>query len=485
MHDLRRQALLESRKTVSRKAASREASRSNSRVVSAQTSRQNSRQSSRAASRYPSDEEDEGNLSDETGTWSTSSLDDLAENPESDNADWPEELADCIQDILDRKRSSVQGREEALSSFCRLSKFHYVEEEIRNHIQDLLAAFSRSIKYESSVRESVLALKALEFLAVTAYDDTIYDAVESLLTRTIRDSTSGLIKVAAINCLGTCAYFGGTSEEAKMDQMEMLLDIVASDGQSIDASDDAAVVTVALQQWGFLATDIEDLEGESEEVVEIMIEQLASADSNVQIAAGENIALLYEKSYTPQEEEDESDEDEDNEDEEDEEDIPGSSGPKLIKRYTPYHDTYQLERILASLATVSGKRISKKDKKSLHTNFASILTTVENPRLGPMYSKAINQNTNRQYGSKRQVKVGSEGVMNIDRWWKWLRLASLRRVLQGGFMEHYFQGNRAVLDALPVMLRDARRTNADRGGHKKAARMRNSTKRMILEEDSL
>ncbi|PCG93172.1 Armadillo-like helical [Penicillium occitanis (nom. inval.)] len=482
MHDLRRQALLESRKTVSRKAASREASRPTSRVVSAQTSRQNSRQSSRAASRYPSDDEDEGNLSDETGTWSTSSLDDLAENPESDNVDWPEELTDCIQDILDRKRSNVQGREESLSAFCRLAKFHYVEEEIRSSIQDLLAAFSRSVKYEGSVRESVLALKALEFLAVTAYDDTIYDAVESLLTRTIRDSTSGLVKVAAINCLGTCAYFGGTSEDAKIDQMNMLLDIIASDGQSIEASADYGVVTAALQQWGFLATDVEDLEAESEEVVEILIEQLSSTDSNVQIAAGENIALLYEKSYTPQEDEDEIDEEDLDEDEE-EEDSSASGGPKLIERYRAYHDKYHLEQILASLATVSGKRISKKDKKSLHTNFASILTTVENPRLGPAYSKAINQNTNRQYGSKRQVKVGSEGVMNIDRWWKWLRLASLRRILQGGFMEHYFQGNRAVLDALPVMLRDARR--ADRGGYKKAARIRNSTRRMVLGEDGI
>lgn len=482
MHDLRRQALLESRKTVSRKAASREASRSTSRVVSAQTSRQNSRQSSRTASRYPSDDEDEGNLSDETGTWSTSSLDDLAENPESDNVDWPEELADCIQDILDRKRSSVQGREESLSAFCRLAKFHYVEEEIRGTVPDLLAAFSRSIKYEGSVRESVLALKALEFLALTAYDDTIYDAVESLLTRTIRDSTSGLVKIAAINCLGTCAYFGGTSEEAKMDQMNMLLDIVASDGQSIEASADYGVVTAALQQWGFLATDVEDLEAESEEVVEILIEQLSSTDSNVQIAAGENIALLYEKSYTPQEDDDEVDSDDVDEDEE-EEDLAANGGPKLIERYTPYHDKYHLEQILASLATVSGKRISKKDKKSLHANFASILTTVENPRLGPAYNKAINQNTNRQYGSKRQVKVGSEGVMNIDRWWKWLRLASLRRILQGGFMEHYFQGNRAVLDALPVMLRDVRRS--DRGGYKKAARMRNSTRKMVLCEDGI
>uniref|UniRef100_A0A093VB44 Uracil permease n=1 Tax=Talaromyces marneffei PM1 TaxID=1077442 RepID=A0A093VB44_TALMA len=350
MHDLRRQALLESRKTVSRKAASREASRSTSRVASAQTSRQNSRQSSRAASRYPSDDEDEGNLSDETETWSTGSLDDLADNPESDNVDWPEELADCMQDILDRKRSSVQGREESLSAFCRLAKFHYVEEEIRGSIQDLLAAFLRSIKYEGSVRESVLALKALEFLAVTAYDDTIYDAVESLLTKTIRDSTSGLIKVAAINCLGTCAYFGGTSEDAKMDQMNMLLDIITSDGQSIEASADYGVVTAALQQWGFLATDVEDLEADSEEVVEILIEQLASVDSNVQIAAGENIALLYEKSYTPQEEEDEIDEDELDEEGEGG-DSSASGGPKLIERYPAYHDKYHLEQILASLAT--------------------------------------------------------------------------------------------------------------------------------------
>lgn len=68
MHDLRRQALLESGKTVSRKALSREASRTNSKTGSAQASRQNSRQSSRAASRYPSDDEDNGNLSDDT-TW--------------------------------------------------------------------------------------------------------------------------------------------------------------------------------------------------------------------------------------------------------------------------------------------------------------------------------------------------------------------------------------------------------------------------------
>lgn len=61
MPDLRRQ-VLESGKTISRKAASREGSRGTSRTSSAQ----NSRQSSRNASRQASDDEDAGNVSDDT-----------------------------------------------------------------------------------------------------------------------------------------------------------------------------------------------------------------------------------------------------------------------------------------------------------------------------------------------------------------------------------------------------------------------------------
>ncbi|KAJ9372499.1 hypothetical protein DTO282E5_2826 [Paecilomyces variotii] len=466
MHDLRRQAL-SSGKTVSRKAMSREASRTTSRASSAH----NSPSSSRNASRQPSDDDDIGSQSDDTA-WSTASLDDLADNPDSGNEQWAEELADRIQEILDRKRSSVQGREEALSAYCRLLKYHFAAEEIRGNISDLLAAFSRSVKYESSVRETTLALRAIELLTVTSLDETIYENVEPLLTRTIRDSTSNSVKAAAIHCLGTCTFFGGAGEDGHLEQMTFFLDIVASDGQSIGAIDDATSVTAALQEWGFLATEIEDLEEESEEAVSIFIDQLGSSEPGVQIAAGENIALLYEKSYTPQEDDDDEEEDSqsdsglpsnDNNDNVDE--------PKLVKRYNAYHNTPELERQLQSLASVSSKRINKKDRKSLHNNFTSILTTVENPRRGPMYSTAIDQDTNRHYGSKRTIKIGREGIMSIDRWWKWIRLATLRRIFQGGFTEHYYQGNRAVLDSLPVIMRvttqlerhSTKRTNKDRG----------------------
>ncbi|OQE37259.1 hypothetical protein PENCOP_c010G06663 [Penicillium coprophilum] len=467
MPDLRRQ-VLESGKTVSRKAASREASRTNSPASSKPTSRQGSRNASRA----PSDDEDSGFLSDET-SMSIGSLDD--ENPEQDNPDWEHDLGQRIQEILDRKRSSVQGREEALQAFCRLTKYHYTVEELHGAVPDLLAAFERSIRTEVSVREATLGLRAIELLVISAFDSTVYENTEPLLTRTVRDSTSPLIKTAAIHCLGACTIFGGAGEDGILEQMGFLLDIIASDGQSIDATDDPTIVTAALQQWGFLATEVDDFEEESEEAVQIFMDQLDSSDSNVQIAAGENIALLYEKSYTPQEE-DEDEESADSDDASDEHEHDATSGPKLVKRYNAYHNTPELESQLRNLATIHGKQISKRDKKSLHSNFASILTTVENPRRGPRYNTAIDQNTNRHYGSTLTVKIGRHGAMTIDRWWKWLRLNALRRILQGGFSEHYFQGNRSVLNSLPVMMRmaDQGYGSVDRQGARKAAKLRNS-----------
>ncbi|KXG45726.1 Armadillo-like helical [Penicillium griseofulvum] len=467
MPDLRRQ-VLESGKTISRKAASREASRTNSPASSKPASRQGSRNASRA----PSDEEDSGFLSDET-SMSIGSLDD--ENPEQDNPDWEYDLSQRIQEILDRKRSSVQGREEALQAFCRLTKYHYTVEEIHGAVPDLLAAFERSVRTEVSVREATLGLRAIELLVISAFDSTVYENTEPLLTRTIRDSASPLVKTAAIHCLGACTIFGGAGEDGILEQMGFLLDIIASDGQSIDATDDPTIVTAALQQWGFLATEVDDFEEESEEAVQIFMDQLDSSDSNVQIAAGENIALLYEKSYTPQEEEEDEESAGSNEESDDHE-HDATSGPKLVKRYNAYHNTPELESQLQNLATIHGKQISKRDKKSLHSNFASILTTVENPRRGPRYNTAIDQNTNRHYGSTLTVKIGRHGVMTIDRWWKWVRLNALRRILQGGFSEHYFQGNRSVLNSLPVMMRMAGQGHGsvDRQSARKAAKLRNS-----------
>ncbi|KAL8689953.1 MAG: hypothetical protein Q9224_004521 [Gallowayella concinna] len=188
MHDLRRQAL-ESGKTTSRKARSKQASPATSRPNSAPPSRAASR--TRAVSRADSDDDETGNLSDETSlrlvptqpatyhqaSWlvilkpsisltsrsSTNSIDELLNGYASDPITdaWRTDLADRIQELLDRKRSSVQGRERCLASYVRTLTAQYAEEDIRGREAELVVAFLKSIKAETSEKETILAMKGM------------------------------------------------------------------------------------------------------------------------------------------------------------------------------------------------------------------------------------------------------------------------------------------------------------------------------------
>lgn len=285
-------------------------------------------------------------------------------------------------------------------------------------------------------------------MIITDPSDETYETTSQQLKRTISNSESNTVKSAAIHTLGATTFYGGAALEETQVVMEYLLEIIESDGASVDAIDSEDVVTAALEEWGFLATQVEDMEEESQAAIEAFVEQLDSSDAAVQIAAGENIALLYEKSYTELEDDESSGSDnaDDGDGDDDEAAAPGM--PKLIKRYEPYRRVEHLKQQLSSLASVSSRRLSKRDRKSLHVNFADILNSVENPRRGPRYQKALNHETGREYGNRMTVHIQGAGTMRIDRWWKLHRLQALRRILGGGFMTHY-ERNAAVSDTLP------------------------------------
>ena len=363
-----------------------------------------------------------------------------------------QELHDRIEELTDRKGSSNKGREECLASYNRLLDSHYVADELYGKVPDLISSFGRSIKAETSEKEAILALKALALTAITISDDSLYERSEALVKRSIADSQSLPIKAAAIHCLGTCIAFGGAGEEEILETLAFLLEIVTSDGSLVDAADSAETVTAALRVYGFLVTQVEDLEHNSEEAVEAFLEQLDSSDPEVQIAAGENIALLYEKSYTPQEE------DETTSDIEESGEGGDSSGDEsgdlnLIKRYNAYHNTSEVVDKVSALASLSTHKLNKRTKQHLHKSFASILTTVENPRLG--------LRTNSARGMR--IKIYQAGEMDVDSWWKLMRLNALRRLLAGGFVSHYFEGNKQVLEILPIIMRDTRGANGANG----------------------
>jgi hypothetical protein len=73
--------------------------------------------------------------------------------------DWQEELGDRIAQILDRKRSSIASREESLSAYARFLTAKYAAEELYGKSEELVGAFLKSVKAESSEKETVLALK--------------------------------------------------------------------------------------------------------------------------------------------------------------------------------------------------------------------------------------------------------------------------------------------------------------------------------------
>jgi len=224
--------------------------------------------------------------------------------------------------------------------------------------------------------------------------------------------------------------------------MEYLLDIISSDGAVVDADDDPNLVIAAIEEWGFLATQLDDVEDLTEAAMDTFVDQLESSDIGVQIAAGDNIALLYEKSYTEAESDDEAGDD----------DEVDGDGDRMVKRYTVYRQKHHLEQILEGLAKSSSKRISKKDRKNMHIEFNDILSTIEKPTRGPRYSTALDED-GREYGSRMKVAIHGGGKMTIDKWWKLHRLNGLKRLLQSGFMVHY-ELNQTVFDSLPVIIED-------------------------------
>ena len=372
--------------------------------------------------------------------------------------------------LCERRGTSTQEREERYMYFARALTAHYSAEFLHGHVLPLLDAAGKSVKAESSERETLMALKVISLIAVTTADESIYENIAPVLRRAIENSQSRPTKSAAIYTLGTCTFFGGAGDEGILDEMNFLLEIISSDGVSVDAADDENVVTAACEEFGFLATELDDLEGESEDFIEALIDQFDASDAGVQIAAGENIALLYEKSYTPQEDDESDLEDANQQEIGDSSSDDDLSGPKLVKRYDPYHNKHDVLAKATALASLSGHKVNRKSKRDIHKSFNAIAATIENPRLGPHYNKA----TGGHYG-RSKVRIHTEGEMHVDRWWKLLRLKALRRVLQGGFVNHYFEGNRAVLDTLPMVITQKKDSSPGRKGRKP---MRGEEKRL-------
>ncbi|KAF3018124.1 hypothetical protein E8E14_008547 [Neopestalotiopsis sp. 37M] len=447
MRDLRKKILLESGKTMSRKARSRPDSNFGSTTHSPTSSPAGSRHGSRAPSRYASEDE----VSDDDPSDSLTNSVVASEDGDESISDWTDKLKDCMNEILDRKRSSTQGRERYFAAYTHLARHHFADTMIEHQMHELVPAFLRSIRSGGTTEETVGALKALQMTIITTQSESIYDQAYSILKTATEGSEEESVKVEALYTMAVATIYGGGAEVAAQELMDFAVEIVESDGHSVEAGDNGPVVTAALSIWGFLASHIDELEQQSEEALEAFTEQLDSSDADVQIAAGNNIALIFEalRIYNEQAEEDHDSRQEQLRTE------AKQRGERYVPEpYNPFdlqYNQHQLVQKMTELAGQSSKTISRKDRRQLHATFNSILKSIELGK-GPGYSEAgrIARESDRggervyaaekvftEFGYRNTVKGNDGRTLTIDSWSLSIRVDFLKRILGGGFTTHW------------------------------------------------
>ncbi|KAF3932230.1 hypothetical protein ABW20_dc0110532 [Dactylellina cionopaga] len=471
MSDLRRRAL-GGGKTPSKRSLSKAGSKS--------TSKANSKANSAAASRHGTD--DEGAWDSDGSVWRYTNFATIAEEtrdlgPIADGIfysfgslgdelqnledvphmnSWQEELADRIVRITDkdmRKKLATGGLEEALLAYNRLLQSKFTGGELEGKTTSIVDALSRSIRTGKTDKETTLACQAMVLTLITDNDCTTFGELNAPLQRIITDHDSLVVKTAAIHALGALTFFTDVSSEDIEGVMDFFHEIIENDGHTIGAGDDASTVAAAIEEWGLLLTHIDDAEEVTDRSSEALVDQLESTEIEVQVAAGEVIALLIEKAHR----------DHGSDDDESDDQISGDEYPSgfiintpdqeeraPIQRYTVYRNQPHLKKLLTDLSRSSAKTVSKKNRRTQHATFANVLHTVNYPLHGPNYSRALDFD-GREQGSRLEVKVGRKGVVKLNSWWKLIRWNALRRFLGGGILVHW-QENPVIFRSLPLIM---------------------------------
>ena len=268
---------------------------------------------------------------------------------------------------------------------------------------------------------------------VTLPSDDLYRDAISIVKETVIDSGSVPVKTEAIHAFAILGFFGNVDRDEVASNMTFLLGIVSSDGSQIDAADVAEPVIAAIEAWSLLATMVDDLSAEAEEAIEAFMEQLSSSSAPVMIAAGQAIALLYQKDYARAHAEADAAED------------PSESAPQ----FQTYSRPDLLETRLAELAKESSRAFSAAERKALHGSFTDILACVRDPARGPRYSDVQDADTGAELGHRLKLRVAPNAVAVVSSWEQLVRLQALKRLLRDGFRLQW-EENEAVRGALPL-----------------------------------
>ncbi|KAL1920293.1 uncharacterized protein VTP21DRAFT_1439 [Calcarisporiella thermophila] len=364
-------------------------------------------------SRYNS--EDEDNWSVYSGDSQDSFVSSVASRADASELEeittWEDDLKQCV-DNLNEKRTST--REEALAKLARILSKKFAGELLSSRRETLLDTLKRGIKKSGSHTENALASKVLllTFITIGEEDESMFQEVYSLLKYTIVNNPSSSVKCSCIDTLAMACFIAASIEDT-IECLGFFFEILKTSSRSINSDESDAALTHAANAYGLLFSiiwgegrgDESTLQEELKKVMPVQLKLLESSVMETRVAAGLNIALIFESASFH------------NEDDEDEVEIAGNN--------TEYDQMDELVELLQQLATDSNRRRSKKDRSHQRSVFRDIVRTVE-----------AGVHPEERLKFRRQT-------LRLESWAKILQLKSFRSALSGGLQIH-FESNELV-----------------------------------------
>ncbi|KAI7905358.1 interferon-related developmental regulator-domain-containing protein [Cokeromyces recurvatus] len=365
-----------------------------------------------------------------------------------------EELRLCVDD-LGEKRASL--REAALSRLVKLLSHYYCGfffDSYSNTREALLQLLLRSIRKSANINEALLALKAIELTMINegtaeGEQEDLYGLVSSHLKQIIQDKTSSIeLKCQSIETLAMITFTSASITSAK-GGLDYFYKILISNGsittvvatpeddasfenmseepqQEFSSHDIDMLLVHSLNAYGLLYASIygqnrglkDEAWDEWQSAMPAHLDLLESASKDVRVAAGKNVALMYECSHTFKKT-DLLIEDDDNKQQkmglvvDDENDL------------SEYEELDELIDTLQRLSTESSRRVNKQDRKEQKSAFRDILHSIQ---LGEK--------------PKEKLKLGRQRLI-FRGWAPIIELHAFRTILGAGLANH-FESNELV-----------------------------------------
>ncbi|CDS03667.1 hypothetical protein LRAMOSA01068 [Lichtheimia ramosa] len=366
-----------------------------------------------ASSRAASEDEDDLDVASEAsfGTVDSTGL--------LDDSTLEDELRRSVDDLGEKRTST---RETALTKINRLLANHFcgsIFEANASRQEALLQLLVRSLRKPGTSQEAVLAARGIGLTFISEGDieageiEDLFGMVLKLLKNCINTSTDPQLKCQCIETLAMVTFIAASTSDT-CGGMDYFYNILVTEGECIQPDEKLSqndmnpILYASLRAYGLLYASIygdargswEDAFDESQGVMPAHLDLLQSGNKDIRVAAGENIALMFECVNVTKRMFDQDVE------EEEEDEMP------------EYGEMDELRDMLQRLATDSNRRVNKQDRKEQKSAFRDIVRTVED-------GTRPNQ----------KLKIGGRALY-FRGWAKIIELAAFRSFLGSGLARH-------------------------------------------------